>query len=423
MDINATKTPKYEINYLRFLNNTLQVKKMREEICDEFTRKIFYYLNDEPRFDSQVFCAFLYYFIFKCKLYKNLVMTAETNIYDKIRLDAGKIVDELYLFLDLPLVKFVLTSVNAYQFQNVSIEEKLKHLLANNEQSVKAKYESESLAAKLNRKNNPSWKAARVEIIAPEIGGNADIIPYYDLEFTLQRLSIEQKLDIIHFTICALNYSSQKDEPIETYSNPEISTTVWVSKPEQLKIISDTLNNLRDSIILNAIRDKESDDEEQNNLEFDTNMPDVARILQAQKRDQKIEENWTDKDSLTTPEPESEFSREWRLKKIGEPFEFSKNKNYKPIKLIFDNDNSESLQIDKSLVEKKKTQDFPKHYKKQIIDTAVRLYKSKDKVTAIDIYSALDISKNTYNKRIKFFGYDTSKILYEAQELLRESET
>ncbi len=419
-----TNSPDYEIRYLRFLNNTLQIKQLREEICDEFTRKIFYYLNHDPRFDSQVFCAFLYKFIHKCQLYKNLVMTAEANIYDKISLDNGKIVNELYLFLDLHTVKFELSFVDPNQFHNVSIEEKLKHLIANNEQSVKTEYESKSFAAKLKRKNNPSWKAARVEIIVPEMRGNTGIIPYFDLEFSLPRLSTEQKLDVIHFAICALNYLSQKDEPVKTFLNPEISSTALVSKPEHLKVVSDNLNRLRDSIILNAFRDKESDDEELNNLEFDRRAPDVARILQAQKQDRQTEKKWTDKDSLTASKPESEFLREWRLKQARRPFEFPKSDIWEPIKYSFFEEIS-GLAKPESEVGKqkpKKTNSYPPHYLEQIINTAVRLYEKKDKVKAIDIYTELQIEKNTYNKRIKHFGYDSSKILNEAREIVRERE-
>lgn len=421
---NFTLSPDDEIRYLRFLNNTLQIKQLREEICDEYTRKIFQYLNRNPRFDSQVFCAFVYKFIYKCQLYKSLVMTAETNIYDKIRLDRGEIVNELYLFLDLHTVKFALSSVNPNQFHNVSIEEKLKHLIANNEQSIKAEYESRSLLAKFERKNNPSWKEARVEIIVPEMRGNTRIVPYLDLEFTLPRLSTEQKLDVIHFAICALNYLSQKDEPIETFSNPEISSTLLVSKPEHLKVVSDNLNLLRDSIILNAFRDKESDNEELNNLEFDANAPDVARILQAQSKDRKIEKQWADIELLTAPIPESEFLREKRLSWARQPFEPFKSDTWKPLSqhLIEKVSGLAELESEVDKKKAKKTERYPPHYLQQIIGTAVRLYEEKDKVRAIDIYTELHIEKNTYNNRIKYFGYDTSMILDKAREIVRERE-
>lgn len=311
MKTSPARQPDIEIRYLRFLNNTLQIRELREDVCDEFTRKIFDYLEDEPLFDAQVFCTFLYKFIFKCKLYKNLVMTAETNIYDKIGLEAGSIANELSLFLGLHTVKFALPSVDPNQFHNVSIEEKLKHLIANNEPSVKAEYEGKSLIAALSRKNNPSWKAARVKIILPEMRGNMRIVPYFDLEFSLPRLSVEQKLDIIHFAICALNYLSQTGEP-ELVSparpNPISDTPLpeIVSKPEHLKVVSDNLNRVRDYVILNAVRDKESDDEELNNLEFDPNAPDIVRILKAQNQDPKIEKQWLDKSSPVFVKSEAE---------------------------------------------------------------------------------------------------------------------
>ncbi len=265
-----------EIRYLRFLNNTLQISEIRKDICDEFTRKIFDYVEDEPLFDAQVFCALLYKFIFKCKLHQSLVMTAENNIYDKIRLDAGGIANELSLFLDLWSVNFALSSVDPNQFRNVSIEEKLKHLLENDE---------------------PDWRSARVKIIVPEMRGNTGIVPYFDLEFKLPRLSVGQKLDIVHFAICALNYLSQKDEPVYTFSNPEISPAVLVSKPEQLKVVSNNLNQVRYYIISNAINEKESDDDELNALEFDQNEPTTARIINAQSQDPKIEKQWLDENS------------------------------------------------------------------------------------------------------------------------------
>ncbi|MGI8757426.1 MAG: hypothetical protein ACR2MB_16530, partial [Acidimicrobiales bacterium] len=180
---------------------------------------------------------------------------------------------------------FALSLVDPNQFHSVSIEEKLKHLLDN---------------------DKPDWKAARVKIIVPEMLGNTGIVPYFDLEFTLPRLSVGQKLDIIHFAICALNYLSQKDEPVYTFSNPKLSSTELVSKPEQLKVVSDNLNQVRYFVILNAIRDKESDDDELNALEFDQNEPTTARIIKAQSQDPKIEEQWLDENSPVFVKSETE---------------------------------------------------------------------------------------------------------------------
>ncbi len=317
MQKSQTKTQNYEISYLRFLNNTLQIRELRKDICDEFTRKIFDYLEDEPLFDAQVFCAFLYKFIFKCKLYKSLVMTAEHNLYDKIRLDAGKIANELSLFLGLFSVNFTLSSVNPNQFHNISFEEKLGYLLKRDKPSLITDDESKFILATLSKKNNPSWKEARVKIIVPEMRGNKGIVPYLDLEFSLPHLSIEQKLDIIHFAICALNYLSQKDEPEKTFSNPEISSTVLVSKPEHLKVVSDNLNRVRDSAILNAVREKESGDDMLNALEFDPNAPEIARIIKAQNQDPKIEKLWLDENSsvFVKSEPETkEINLDEKLK-------------------------------------------------------------------------------------------------------------
>lgn len=266
------------IRYRRFLNGTLQAKKLRKEICDEFTRKIFDYLEAEPLFDSQVFCAFLYHFIFRrCVSKRHLIMSAETNDFDKIRLysNEGAIANELSLFLGLHSIRFALSSVDSNQFHNVSIEEKLKHLLAN---------------------NNPSWKAARVKIILPENGKPGNIVPYFDLEFTLPRLSTEQKLDIIHFAICALNYLSQKDDSAENFLEN------FIEKHEHLKIISDNLIRVRDSVIDNALRDKEGYGDE---LEFDESLPDIARILTAQTQDPQIEKQWLEGNPIVSVEPEA----------------------------------------------------------------------------------------------------------------------
>ena len=65
---------------------------------------------------------------------------------------------------------------------------------------------------------------------------------------------------------------------------------------------------------------------------------------------------------------------------------------------------------------------YPPHLLKQIIDTAVRLSEIKEKVLAVDIYSELQIEKKTYNKRIKYFGFDTPKIIEEARRIIREKE-
>lgn len=361
MKTKLSREPDSEIRYLRFLNNTLQIEQMREDICDEFTGKIFDYLEGKPLFDAQVFCAFIYNFIFKCQLQSNLVMTAEHNLQDKVNLNAGKIADELFLYLDLFSQNFALSSVDVHQFQPFSLEEKLKHLI-----EIDA----------------PTWKTARVKIIEPELRGNAAYFSYVDIEFKQPPLSVRQKLDIIHFAICALNYLSWNGEPIVAGYNPEISSKVYVSKPEHLKVVSDNLNRVRDSVILNAVRDKETDDEELNNLEFDPNEPTMARIIKAQNQDPKLEKQWLDENSPVFVKSEIEVVAE------------------RPAK----------------------TKGYPPHYLQQIIDTAVRLYEQNDRVRASDIYQELHIEKNTYNTRIKFFGYDTAMILEQARNKIRESE-
>jgi hypothetical protein len=419
MDTNRERRSNKEIGYLRFLNGTLKANKLREEVCDNFTRKIFDYLEGEPLFDKQVFCAFIYHFIFKCKLYKNLVMTAETNVYDRIRLDAGGIANQLFLFLSLHTIKFALPSVDPNQFR-VSLQEKLNHLLFEDENFDDAAI-SEKLQSPNAKKRYISWKHSRVKIIVPKMRGNTGIVPYVDLEFTLPPLSVEQKLDVIHFTICALNYLSQKDEPVETFSNPENSSTVLVSKPEHLKVVSDNLISVRDSVILNAIRDKEGFGDD---LEFDESLPDIARILIAQSQDPEIEKRWADKNPPVLSKPDSEFIREWQLKQLRKPFKFAESDVWQPIKIGAIEEHSDLVKPETEVGEKKtkKNKGYPPHYLKQIIDTAVRLYEKNDKVRAIDIYTELQIEKNTYNKRIKFFDCDTSMILEKAREIIRERE-
>lgn len=356
-----------EIRYLRFLNNTLQIREIRKDICDEFTRKIFDYVENESLFDAQIFCAFLYEFIFKCKLYQNLVMTAESNFYDKIRLDAGKIVNELSLFLNLWTVKFALSSVDPNQFHRVSIKEKLKHLLDNEE---------------------PIWKPARVKIILPEMRGNTGIVPYFDLEFTLTRLSVGQKLDIIHFAICALNYLSQKDEPVYTFSNPELSPIELVSKPEQLKVVSDNLDQVRYFVILNAVREKESDDDEQNAVEFDQNEPTTARIIKAQSQDPKIEEQWLDKNSPVFVKSETEKD---------EPKDEKTNETV--------------------------TGGYSIYYRNRIIDAAVRLTEKQDTWGELELIEELDTSKSTLDRQKRFFKLKMPIIRDEANAKIREKKT
>jgi hypothetical protein len=351
-----TETPaNKEFKYLRFLNETLQAQVLRQEICDEFSRKVFDYLKSEPHFDAHIFCAFLYKFINKCKLYRPVVMRS-ANPIDRMRL--AYIPEELLLFLDLPSIKFALSSINANLFYGIPLEEKLKHLLHNDE---------------------PTWKKARVEIKLPEVSGNAGFISYVDIEFTLPHLTIEQKLDIIHFTICALNYLSQNAELVETFSNPAISSSVYISTPEHFKVISDILHQIRNTIIGKVVSEKAELDEDS---EFDENLSDVARILVAQNQDPKIEKQWLDENSPVFVKAEIEATVERAMKTKG----------------------------------------YPPHYLQQIIDTAVRLYEQNDRVRAIDIYNELRIEKNTYNSRIKFFGYDTAMILEAARNKVRESE-
>jgi hypothetical protein len=341
-----------EIKYLRFLNNTLQIEELRKDVCDEFTRKIFNYLESEPLFDPHVFCAFLYKVIFKCKLIKPAVERSKNPVDDwRLQRFSG----EMLTFFNLFTVNFALSSIDPNQFYGMGLEEKLKHILADDTSRL---------------------KTASVKIVLPEVGGNAGIVPYVDLEFKLPRLSTEQKLDVIHFTICALNYLSQKDEPEQTFSNPMFPSVVYVSKPSYLTFVSDELNKVRKYVIKNALNEKEIFEDD---LEFDESLPDIKRILQAQNQDSRIEKQWLDITSTVFSKPEVEIDTE----------------------------------------KAKKTRSYPPHYLKQIIDTAVRLYEKKDKVMAIDIYTELHIEKNTYNSRIKYFGYDTPMILEKAREIVR----
>jgi hypothetical protein len=256
--------PDSQIRYLRFLNNTLQIGELRKDVCDEFTRKIFDYLEGEPLFDAQVFSAFIYYLIFQCK-----------QIQPAIRRDRNPIDTLRFAFFRNDLIRlfnsfsptFTLDPINPNQFNSVSIKEKLKHLLVDDESP---------------------HKGARVEIILPENNGKNKIVPFVSLDFTLPRLSLEQNLDIIHFTICALNYLSQKDNPLEHFQNAENSR-----KSESFKIISDEFTNIRNSVIKNAFREKELFGES----EFDESLPDIKRVLQAQNQDPKIERQWLDVNS------------------------------------------------------------------------------------------------------------------------------
>lgn len=272
MQGNTKKPLNKEVRYLRFLNETLQANVLREKICDEFTRKIFDYLEDAPTFDGQIFCAFLYKFIYKCELKKSLLITSIDNVYEAIRKEPKNIANDLGIFLRLFTVKFALPSVDPNQF-TVSLKEKLSNFLDLDE---------------------PTWKKPQVKIIVPEMRGNTGMVPYYDLEFTLPKLKTEQLLDILHFTICALNYLSQRNEPEQFFSNPEISSTILVSKPEHFKVISDSLLIVRKNVISSAFREKEYPE---NDLEFDESLPDVARIIRAQKQDPKIEKQWLDENS------------------------------------------------------------------------------------------------------------------------------
>jgi hypothetical protein len=266
--------PDTEIRYLRFLNNTLQIGKLRKDVCDEFTRKIFDYLEGEPLFDAQVFSAFIYYLIFQCKQIQPAICR-DRNPIDTLRFAYFKN-DLIRLFNSLSPT-FTLEPINPNQFHSVSIREKLKHLLVGDE---------------------PPHKGARVEITLPENNGMNKVVPFVSLDFKLPRLSVEQNLDIIHFTICALNYLSQNDNPLEHFQNAENS-----QKSESFKITSNELTSIRNSVIKNAFREKEVWEDES---EFDESLPDIKRILQAQNQDPKIERLWLDKSSPVFVKAESE---------------------------------------------------------------------------------------------------------------------
>jgi hypothetical protein len=326
-----------EIRYLYFINNTLQIDILRAMVGDEFSRKIFDYLEDEPLFDAQVFCAFLYHFILKCIAYKNLVAKGKININVRNRLN--KLSFELAVFLELQSGKFSIP------------------LLYGNE---------------------PDLKAGQVKLLLAEKGDYPNIYPYKGLEFTLPPFSVEQRLDIIHFMICAVNRLSQKDKPIETFRDSRNPYIRYISEPAHWKVIPDELISARELIINRIFREKGKS----GNKEFDESLPDIKRILQAQKQDPKIEKQWLDENSPVFVKPEIEAVAEKAVKTKG----------------------------------------YPPHHLQQIKDTAVRLYELKDKVRAIDIYTELGIGKNTYNDRIRYFDYDTPKILYEARAIVRERE-
>lgn len=417
-----------EIKYLRFIPNTLQAEPLSEDICDEFTRKIFAYVEDEPRFDPHVFCALLSHFIHRCKLHRNLVMTAEHDIYAKSRFKANAIANKLSLFLDLHTIRFALPGVEANYFRNISIEEKLKHLLDDNESSLATEYEDKSVIAALSRKNNPSWKWARVKIVPPEIGGNTRMVPYFDLEFTLPRLSVEQKLDIIHFAICALNYLSQTGEP-ELVSaarpNPIGDTPLpeMVARPEHLKVVSDNLDRVRTSIIKKAITEKETYDAEQDKAEFAINEPTTARILKAQKQDRKIEKQWLDgKLEVDRNELTEQFgaSEEELFERDGLPRNMAQLVKKSNEYFAIYGTNERHLGQSNN---EKKTQDYPPSCRKRIIDAAVRLSEKFDEWTELHLVEELRISKSTLNRQKKFFNLKIRMIRDEAQEIIRAKET
>lgn len=284
MKINSNITQDREIMYLRFLNETLQIKVLKEEICDLFTGNIFDYLQGNPSFDPQVFCAFLYKFIYKCRLITPLVESAKENPIERLKLKRK--FEELFFFLDGSQIGFALSSFDSNSF-STPLEEKLKHLLA-----------TESI----------SRKTPHVKIVLPEFHGNTDIIPYVDLEFVIPRLTVEQKLDVLHFAICAFNFLSQKDE--------------------SMKIISENINSIRDSIMLNSVRDMENLDDESN---FDNSSPEITRILKVSKRDSNTEKLWADENSRLFSKKSPDFIKEFRLTQLRQPFDYAENNGLLPI--------------------------------------------------------------------------------------------
>jgi hypothetical protein len=265
MKTKLTKHSDSEIRYLLFLNNTLQIEELSKVVCDEFTRKIFDYLEDEPRFDPHIFCALLYDLIFECKRMQPAV-SRNPNPVDTIRF--GHFQNDISRLFNSLSVKFTLDSVDPNQFRNVGIKEKLNHLLAD---------------------DNSLGKVPPLKIMLPESSGSNRVVPFVILEFTLPTFTIEQKLDVLHFTICAINYLSQKDNSLTRFQNIESS-----QKPESLKIITDFLIGVRKSVIKLAFREKEVWEDES---EFDESLPDIKRILQAQNQDPLIEKQWLDENS------------------------------------------------------------------------------------------------------------------------------
>lgn len=260
-----------EIRYLLFLNETLEAKALKEEICDEFTRKIFDYLEEaESPFAAQVFCVFFYHFIHRCKLRKGLLM---------------------------------------------------------------------------------------------------------------EDLSFVQKLDVLHFAICALNYLSRQYEPEQTFSMWMSYPLNPVSKPnpEDLKVISDNLNFLRESLICNNIKDREN---LKDDSEFDENLPDIVRISKALEQDKQIEKQWLSRKPPVFIEPETAVN-----------------------------------------VEKKKTnQDLSPYKRKRIIEEAVRLSEKRDRWGGLDLVQELGISKSTFDRQKRSLKLKMRMIRDEANAIIRERE-
>lgn len=80
---------------------------------------------------------------------------------------------------------------------------------------------------------------------------------------------------------------------------------------------------------------------------------------------------------------------------------------------------NETLAVHKN---ERKNHGYPPYYRKLIIDTAARLFEIRDKVLAVDIFTELGISKNTFFRQTRHFGLNMTMIRDEAQKMIREKE-
>ena len=423
-----------EARFLRFVDETLRARDLYN-VDEAFARKVFEYLENDPKFAAQDFVILI------------------AHLLEEIIKTCGKVIDkDAYRQLKLAYLPDV------FKVDQIIVGAKI--------------WETDSMFEFYKEKLKD---VAKIEYPHREIDPNSLIVSF---TFTLPKLNFLQKFDVLHFLLCALNYMSVKNQAlkyaVELFSDFRNELILEATREkEDSEIYRRALfANLYDvaterqwsvaNLVLSKMQKVDSEKQpkpsewfeirRKNKEENDKKtelllkeqklidaMPYIETIIKYLDEPKELEAYLSyfpnnDKISdaisiIRTEEPYKFILAEIEsntfmillkyqvniLENFAQSIEEQENRNQQ-------NEKQKDLVLSKQKEKDSKSKSYSPHILKQIIDTAIRLYEVKDKVKAIDIYTELHIEKNTYNKRIKYFGYDTPKILYEAREIIRERE-